>query len=75
MHVYPVIVLPTSFKGVLFGHLKRAGAVEVRGLGVFTIVKIKGRVMYHNFSGKEKKFAGYKKLKFIQSRELKEQLS
>lgn len=73
--VYPKLTLPTYFKGALFSQLKRSEKVEIVGLGVFTIVKIPDRKMFHNFSGKRRMLKGYNKLKFTQSHSLKEKIS
>ena len=66
--------LPTYFKGTLFSHLSQHDKVEVVGLGTFEIVEIPPRKMYHNFTGKVRILKGYRKLKFVQSNDLKKKL-
>lgn len=73
--VYPKLTLPPYFKGSLFSHLTQHDKVEVVGLGTFEVVKIPPRKMYHNFSGKVRILKGYKKLKFVQSHDLKQKIS
>lgn len=72
--VYPQIKLPRHFKGTLFSQLAQHERVEIIGLGTFEVVKIKGREMYHNFSGKNRHFPAYNRLKFTQSKNLKAEL-
>lgn len=51
------------------------GAVEVSGVGVFRIVDIPRKVAFHNFSGRNRVIAAYRKLKFEQSPLLKNTLT
>ena len=73
-NIIPVMTLPPKFKGELFAQLE-TGKVEIAGLGTFEIVKIPQKRLYHNFSGKNRVIKGYRKLKFVQSHELKASLT
>lgn len=63
--------LPTGWTGGFFRVLYGAGIVEVPGLGTFSLVDIKERRTFHNFSGAEITLPGYKRLKFTQSPSVK----
>jgi len=55
--------------------LLQGGKVEVKDFGVFQLVSIPPKKMYHNRSKKVITVQGYKRLKFTQSKALKEELS
>lgn len=67
--------LPTGLLGGFFKTLYEAGELEVVGLGTFTVVSIKARRTFHNFSKTEIVLPAYKRLKFTQSPSLKKRLS
>lgn len=54
---------------------KKGEKVKVDGFGTFEVVTIPARKIFHNFSGKTKRLASYKRLKFSQSKKLKKDLS
>jgi|JI8StandDraft_1071087.scaffolds.fasta_scaffold00207_8 nucleoid DNA-binding protein len=70
--IYPKVQMSTELKQALYS--LRDGKLEVEGLGVFEIVRIPSKVIFHNFSKRMRKIAGYNKMKFTQSKELKELL-
>lgn len=51
------------------------GEIEVKGVGVFEIVEIPQKKLYHNFSKRTRIVKAYKKLKFTQSPTLKKTLT
>ena len=69
------ISLPPHFKGTLFSYLYKGQKVNVRGLGIFELVDIPDRQMFHNFSKETRTIKGYKRLKFTQSHQLKDALA
>lgn len=74
-NIISTYTLPSGWIGGFFRVLYARGAVEIPGLGTFTIVEIKERKTYHNFSGSEIVLPAYRKLKFTQSPALKKRLS
>lgn len=55
----------------IFKYLKKEGRVSIGGLGVFEIIKIKPRTLYHNTAKKEITTKGHLKLKYTPTRTLK----
>ena len=65
------LTLPGKFKRSLFNMLGK-GPVEVAGFGLFSIVYIPEKTLYHNFSKRMRTLPAYHKVKFTQSKLLKE---
>lgn len=68
----PIQTLPfdPKFKRKLMSMLEK-GKVEIPAFGVFEVVRIPQKTLYHNFSQRTRTIQSYKKLKFKQSKLLK----
>lgn len=72
LKVYPKLYRPTAEE--LFAALAESKVVEIDHIGIFEIVKIPRKIIFHNFSKRKRVIHGYNKLKFTQSPELKKLL-
>ena len=65
------MALPDGDATVFMKVLKKKGKVAVGGLGVFEIVRIKPRTLYHNTAKRELTTKAYNKIKYTPSKLLK----
>lgn len=70
---YPKIKCPKTYE--LFALLSEHRKVEIEALGLFEIVRIPKKTIFHNFSKRKRVIEAYNKLKFTQSPELKKLLA
>lgn len=69
------VKLSPAFKRQLFTHIDKGVSVFVPGFGIFSVKAMPRKKIYHNFSKRTRVLAGYNKLKFTQSPELKKRLT
>jgi len=65
------MILPGQSVAAIARHIDKKGKVNIGGLGVFEIVDIAPKKLYHNMAKKKITTKGYKKLKYTPASTIK----